>query len=795
MKSISTNITICDTIASVKSTLVYKNEENAAIEAEFVFPMDDDSAVYKFDVEIDGKHIVGECQEKEQAKESYQEAISQGHTAFLLHEDETAGDIFHMSVGCLPAGKTAIIKFAYVVQLNFDDEGAVRLVLPRTLNPRYTPSEEGVGVSSTSLLPTQQGAIPVQYDFQFNAQIVSRLQVKDISSQLAPIRWKREEENKISVTLPNSFNQKVDLDLRVVYENPHKSVMTLEPGAEGQTGILQNDVIMLNFYPDTDRSATTANAEFIFLVDRSGSMGGDNINQAKATLLLFLKSLPVACYFNIVSFGNDFSTLFPESQECNEQTLEQAIRLQKTMNADMGGTEMLGPLKHIFESMTRRDNYPRQLFVLTDGMVSNTQAVINLVKTHANHTRLFAFGIGTGVSTSLVKGIARAGKGKAEFVTGSDRLQPKIISCLKLATQPSTTSVSVEWCVPDGFTVTTIPEHLPALFAGEHLVAYSVVQKDDPSMPCTELSAILRAQIGDQFTEQRLVLSEEAVQSSDDLLLHRTAAKMQIKQLELADDQMPGNSTTPTKQKMVLLSLASNIVSNYTAFFGVDMTTKEKVYDQNGMPLWHLYSGPRHTYRCSLSMAKGSKPGRLNPVRRSASLRCSAPPGMPKIKTQGLCKGFPSPKEFMVNVQCEDICVTQTLAHSFAGAAMFKSNIEIKRKKDKPSYSCRMPQEGNISTRGALESIISLQKFDGSWELDEDLLKLIQIELKGKLCPVKSSSVWATILVITWLEKACTNKADEWEMIAAKAKTWLQTQAIELPHTVESLTEAAKKCF
>ena len=793
MKSTSTDITICDTIASVKSTLVYKNEENAAIEAEFVFPMDDDSAVYKFDVEIDGKHIVGECQEKEQAKESYQEAISQGHTAFLLHEDETAGDIFHMSVGCLPAGKTAIIKFAYVVQLNFDDEGAVRFVLPRTLNRRYTPSEEGVGVSSTSLLPTQQGAIPVQCDCQFNAQIVSRLQVKDISSQLAPIRWKREEENKISVTLPNSFNQKEDLDLRVVYENPHKSVMTLEPGAEGRTGILQNDVIMLNFYPDIDRSATTANAEFIFLVDRSGSMRGDNINQAKATLLLFLKSLPVACYFNIVSFGNNFSTLFPESQEYNEQTLEQAIRLQKTMNADMGGTEILGPLKHIFESMTRRDNYPRQLFVLTDGMVSNTQAVINLVKTHANHTRLFAFGIGTGVSTSLVKGIARAGKGKAEFVTGSDRLQPKIISCLKLATQPSTTSVSVEWCVPDGFAVTTVPEHLPVLFAGEHLVAYGVMQKDDPSMPCTELSAILRAQIGDQFTEQQLVLSEEAVQSSDDLLLHRTAAKMQIKQLELTDDQMPGNSTTPTKQKMVLLSLASNIVSNYTAFFGVDMKTKEKVCDQNGMPLWHSYSGPNHTYRHTIPMGRGRGLGRLIPV--PYCVRRMQLPGMSMMTSQGFGKPRPQQIAHMANVQCDDTGVTQTGAYSFKGATTFKSNTEIKRKKAKLSYSCRMSQDGNINTQSALESIISLQKFDGSWELDEDLLKLIQIESKGKMCPVKSSSVWATILVITWLEKICTNKADEWEMIAAKAKTWLQTQAIALPHTAESLTEAAKECF
>ena len=79
--------------------------------------------------------------------------------------------------------------------------------------------------------------------------------------------------------------------------------------------------------------------------------------------------------------------------------------------------------------------------------------------------------------------------------------------------------------------------------------------------------------------------------------------------------------------------------------------------------------------------------------------------------------------------------------------------------------------------------MVSLQRADGSWDLTEDLaralgqnlakLQVAHIGATGN--PDEACRAWATALALQWLEADAPALADEWRMLAAKGRTWLES--------------------
>ncbi|XP_030625649.1 von Willebrand factor A domain-containing protein 5B1 [Chanos chanos] len=241
--------------------------------------------------------------------------------------------------------------------------------------------------------------------------------------------------------------------------------------------ILHNPVAMLNFCPDL-KSVTSdlrrVQGEFIFLIDRSGSMSGINISRVKDAMTVILKSLFPACLFNIIGFGSTFKTLFSTSQIYDEETLAMACEHIKRIRADMGGTNILAPLKWILRQPLQR-GHPRLLFLLTDGAVSNTGKVIELVRSHARFTRCYTFGIGQSACRRLVIGLSSVSKGSAEFLAEGERLQPKMIKSLKKSMSPVLSDISIEWLFPETKEVLLSPVGTTFLLPGDRMIGYCVV--------------------------------------------------------------------------------------------------------------------------------------------------------------------------------------------------------------------------------------------------------------------------------------------------------------------------------
>lgn len=85
------------------------------------------------------------------------------------------------------------------------------------------------------------------------------------------------------------------------------------------------------------------------MIDRSGSMGGDRIEKAKESLILFLKSLPECSIFNVISFGSNFERMFKRSAFYNDAYIEEAVKLIGGFTANFGGTEIVNPLLEIVQ--------------------------------------------------------------------------------------------------------------------------------------------------------------------------------------------------------------------------------------------------------------------------------------------------------------------------------------------------------------------------------------------------------------------------------------------------------------
>ena len=177
---------------------------------------------------------------------------------------------------------------------------------------------------------------------------------------------------------------------------------------------------MMSFIPYSDENTSIEDVEgtgeYIFVLDRSGSMRGDRIDLAKKAAILFLKSLPMNSLFNIISFGTEYQALYSKPQKNSSEVVSETIKKIEKFLADMRGTNILEPLRSIFNN-NPLDEYPRTIFLLTDGQVDNPDEVVSLIKKESGKCKVHGFGIGSDVDPYLIEKYAKAGRGSANFVS------------------------------------------------------------------------------------------------------------------------------------------------------------------------------------------------------------------------------------------------------------------------------------------------------------------------------------------------------------------------------------------
>ncbi|KAI4896698.1 hypothetical protein NFI96_016084, partial [Prochilodus magdalenae] len=592
LKSVEVEVQVKGHVATVTSTLQYVNEEELPVEAVFVFPLPAEAALCHFSAKIADQEVVAEVQEKQQAREEYDDAISSGQQAFLLEESDQSPDIFRLAVGNLPPKESAAVTLIYVTELAVQADDGLRFCLPAVLNPRYAPSTIGkliiIVITNPSNVPkvVSVPASMVPYTLSLSVHIISPSPISKVESNcsLEPLTYLDTAQTQAKVSLSPGHKFDRDVEILLYYQDPHQPTAIVEAGhTEAKPGSLMGDpVVMVSLYPEFPTEVASSfgkRGEFIFLMDQSGSMGGSSIRSAQETLLLLLKSLPLGCYFNIYGFGSHFQSFFPKSVEYSQKNMDEAMVRVKAMKANMGGTEILKPLEHIYREHCLPD-HPRQVFVFTDGNVWNTKAVLDLVRTHSRSHRCFTFGIGQGASTALITGMAKEGGGTAQFITSNDRLQLKfwsaspflqVMQSLSNALQPSVVDISVKWTLPEGVSVTTLSRPPKILFQAQRALLYAQLTGESSGMD--NGSVTVQYSLAEQSVTNQLNFCLKPAEDTG-LGVHRLAARCLIQSLEKEEREKKDKSL---REKIVELSMQAGVSSAFTAFLAVHKSSGQPV--------------------------------------------------------------------------------------------------------------------------------------------------------------------------------------------------------------------------
>jgi hypothetical protein len=173
--------------------------------------------------------------------------------------------------------------------------------------------------------------------------------------------------------------------------------------------IADNHTLAASYYVENFGSGQKRNNKFVFVVDCSSSMSGTRIRQARDCLQIFIRSLPSNSVFNIIRFGSSFDSLFEKSSPYNKGSGAKTLVMASNLQANLSGTDLFLPLSHI-HSEPHSGVGNRQIFVLTDGEVDNTDRVLEV--SYANRNRNQVSTIGSGCADArLVEGLANATDG------------------------------------------------------------------------------------------------------------------------------------------------------------------------------------------------------------------------------------------------------------------------------------------------------------------------------------------------------------------------------------------------
>src|SRR5262249_8563950 len=495
------------------------------------FRLPETAAVDRLRMLVGMRVIEGEIRKREEAKQVYEQAKSEGKKASLVEQQRP--NLFTASIANVGAGEEVTVTIDYQQTVDYRD-GEFRLRFPMAIGPRYNDQTGAplVYTSTNNQRPTTNLAVDLDAGFP-----LSRLE-----STYHKISKTTVSGSRVTVTLDDV---RADRDFELVWHpdlgGEPKSALFTESGRETYG--------LLMLMPPQSPEKSALPKETIFIIDTSASVGGPSIEEARRALTLALSKLSPRDRFNVIEFNSVTHVLFEGARDASPDAITTAKRWVEHLQAD-GGTEMLPALEAAMKG-EQPSGYVRQIIFMTDGQVGNEAELFTFIRQHLGESRLFTVGIGSAPNSHFMREAARFGRGTFTFIGNTNEVEEKMTSLFTKLESPVLTNVAVRFDDP---AAEVWPQRIPDLYAGEPVIVAVRFSK-----PSGRVMASASRSGGAEWNDVHSVRV-----TSEESGIGKLWARMKIEALSDEGDQ--------NRDEITGIALEHHLVTPLTSLVAVDVT-------------------------------------------------------------------------------------------------------------------------------------------------------------------------------------------------------------------------------
>ena len=434
-------VEIQDQVAQVKVDQAFVNDSEVPLEATYVFPLPEDAAISDFSLYVDGERLEGRILNKEEAREIYESIVRRNRDPALL--EYVGRNAFQAQVFPIPPHGERRVQISYT-QLLRQEADLVHFLYPLNTE-KFSPR------------PLEEVSISVD--------VQSQTPIKAVYSPSHDVAIDRLSETHVTVSY-EATDVTPSTDFELFYS------LSAEDIGAGLTTYRQGDedgFFLLLVTPKADfRQRQVVAKDVMLVLDISGSMEGEKLEQAKRALRFVLEHLNPDDRFNILAFNTTID-IYAETLQSAERA-DEAESFVDGLEAE-SGTNINEALLEALDLLP--GERPELVIFLTDGQptagVQDTGAIVgNVSDAVSPSTRLFIFGVGDDVNTDLLDTLAQENRGVSQYVRPDEDVAAAVSSFYEKVSTPVLTDIKLDF--GDVRVSDVYPQPLPDLFAGTQLV-------------------------------------------------------------------------------------------------------------------------------------------------------------------------------------------------------------------------------------------------------------------------------------------------------------------------------------